>query len=198
MKTAKKSQANTFTYLVVAFIIILIACLKQPTLRSTLGIGNNRMWQELVDQINSDNQNVVQELWKFRDFYSRGTIYLQKNQELVIPDELSSALTFPNSFKPYLVYEAPKIRSVEGSISATDAVFFSKELLDTLGWELLTQTSNVQVIKAKNTNVALVIAVFDLETASTANGYLYFDMREKKFRESVIDKKWLVVSLVTL
>jgi len=198
MKINKKSCENIWAYLLVGLIIIVLSGLRQPTLRAWLQINNDTMWQTLVEQVNENNLTLGQDLWQFREFYSRGSIYLQKYQTLDVPEELSSIVSFPSSFQPYLLFKSPKIISIEGYAILVDSFFFSQTALSASQWELLLQTNTVQILTNKYTKIALIMAVFDPEVASTANGYLYFDMREELFRTSMQEKKWLVVSLVKL
>jgi len=67
-----------------------------------------------------------------------------------------------------------------------------------LGYQLTMQTATTQVITNQAKTDAVIIAVFDLEESGLANGYLHFDLRDELFKESLSNKKWLVVSLVKL
>ncbi|GIK83891.1 MAG: hypothetical protein BroJett025_05130 [Patescibacteria group bacterium] len=198
MNILKKSHANSTVYFVVGLLILVIAFIQQPTLRSWLGIGNTKMWNDLVQTVNSGSQSVAQDVWMFREFYSRGRIYLQKQQQFPIPEELSSTVSLPESFSPYLLFRSPKLVSIEGSFIQTDSLFFSEKYLKSLGWEMVAQSSSTQIVTSKDKTVALIISVFDIQEASTANGYLYFDLRDNTFAQAMNQKKWLTISLVSL
>lgn len=198
MKLNKKSQANTWIYFVTGLFIIAIAIIQQPTLRSQFGIGNHLLWQSLVTKVTQNHPTIVQEIWMFRDFYSRGTLHLQKQQEITIPHEISSVIRLPETLTPYLFFESPKIKSIEGSLNNAEAILFSQEVVNQPNWELLAQSDSVIILESQTNNTALIIGIFDLETAQTANGYLYFDLQKKSFKESMNNKRWLVISLVSL
>lgn len=198
MKIIKKSHVNILTYGLVCLIILVIAFIRQPSLRARLKINNNKMWQELLSNINLDNKTLPQDFWKFRDFYSRGEIYLQKNQEINIPESISSIVKVPESFDLYLLFVSPMLLSIEGNISENDQVFLSQQSINKLGYKLITQTATTQVISNQLMTNAVIISVFDLDEYGLANGYLHFDLRNDLFRESLNNKKWLVISLVAL
>lgn len=198
MKINKKSHVNILTYAFVGLIILTVAFIRQPTLHSILKFNNSKMWQDLLVNISLDNKTLPQDLWKFREFYFRGEIYLQKNQEIIVPQSISSIVRLPASFNSYLLFVSPMLLSIEGNISTKDQVFLSQRSIDELGYTLTMQTETTQVITNELMKNAIVISIFDFETYGLANGYLHFDLRDKLFKESLNDKKWLVVSLVDL
>jgi len=198
MKINKKSQVNILTYVLVCLIILAIAVIRQPTLRAWTKINNKQMWQELLVNINLNDETLPQDLWQFREFYSRGQIYLQKNQEISIPPSILAVVKLPDSFNPYLLFTSPMLLSIEGDISENDQVFLSPQSINELGYQLTMQTATTQVITNQAKTDAVIIAVFDLEESGLANGYLHFDLRDELFKESLSNKKWLVVSLVKL
>lgn len=197
MKSPQKSHANSWPFYLVGFIIIIVAFFKHPSIRSSFELGNSQMWGNLLIQTNDENQNFTQDFWKFREFYSKGTIYLQKYQDLLIPNDIIDVYALPNSFEKYLLFKSNNVVSIEGFVDPKSEVFvYEDNYLNR--WEVIKQTKTTQILKSKSQNVALVISKHNLDQASIANGYLHFDLRDKAFWSENQNKKWLVVCLVTL
>lgn len=199
MNRIKKSLPNIAVYLLATVLIIVIAIIKQPTLRSYFAIGNTEMWQKLITKVNESSPTIAQELWQFRDFYSRGTLHLAKNETIVVPRKILNTVALPDTFAPYLLFNSPRTLSVEGSIiEDTEITSLTKKISQDSSWNSIAQSNSVQIFESIDQKNALIIAVFDPQTASTANGYLYFDLRDEQFQKELSGKKWLSISLITL
>ena len=198
MNIFKKSQANVWLLCSVAIFITIIAVIRHPSIRPMLSYTSQQTWQDLIKTLENQSSTEAQDLWEFREFYSRGTVTLARYQTLQTPTEFPDVLKLPTSFMHHTAFSSSKIQSIEGSIESSEDVFFSKEDLRELPWQILLQTESVQIIGNTTETQALIIGVFDMETASTANGYLYFDWLNDDFKTQHENKKWLVVSLVTI
>jgi hypothetical protein len=196
MNLFKKSQAKTQVLLFTGLIIVVVAILRHPSIKTMLSSDSKQSWQKLIQVLESDNGLEAQNIWQFREFYSRGTIYLSKYQVLEVPSNISSNFEVPTSFVQHMSFNSNKIQSIEGSIDKAENVFFNKEDL-WQDWKITTQTDSVQIIE-QNKDKALIIGLFDMETAGQANGYLHFDLRDDNFKKAHENKKWLVVSYVKL
>lgn len=199
MNLLKKSQAKTWTFLFIGLLITVVAIFRHPSIKPMLSYDSQQTWQKLIRVLESDSKLEAQDLWKFREFYSRGTIYLSKYQDIGIPSDISSNFEVPGSFVQHLSFNSSKVQSIEGSLDASEAknVFFAKEDIREDDWEIVIQTDSVQVIE-QHKNKAVIIGLFDMETAGQANGYLHFDLRDDDFKKAHENKKWLVISYVKL
>lgn len=196
----KKSQAKVIAFFVASIVILSVAFLQHPSLKDVLfpSYHYQSSWQKLFVNLNSNNVVEAQVLWQFREFYSRGTISLAKFQNLSIPANISDVYQAPTSFIPYSLYVSDQIESIEGMVDTNVPIFFVNEELLDLGWIETFKSNNVQIIENKQTQMGLIIGLYDFQEASLANGYLYFDLRDENFQAENNNKKWLVVSIVNL
>ena len=81
MNPLKKSQAKNILLVLTTAIIIGVAFLRHPSLKPMLSFNSQQTWQGLFAKLESGEAQEAQELWVFREFFSRGTIYLAKNQD---------------------------------------------------------------------------------------------------------------------
>lgn len=198
MNALKKSSAKSIVFIITAVLISLIALFRLPSFKPMLSYTQHITWQDFILDVESGSDNEAQTLWEFREFYSRGIIYLSKFQELQIPETLTEFYTIPNSFVPHTLFHSDKIDSIEGFIDADTNPFLTQEDVHESGWAIHVQTDQIQIVRNHSETGFLIIATFDLETASQANGYLYFDMRDKNFAEEHKNKKWVVISFVKI
>lgn len=197
MNLHKKIHPNHVLLVSATIIIIVIAFLRHPSLKPMLSFNSQQTWNSLISNLESGPENEAQEIWIFREFFSRGTIYLSKYQELDVPSEISENFSVPESFDQQMSFVSGKVLGVEGTIDSTQKVFFNDEDLKGTGWEIYLQTENVQILEREKKE-AYIIGVFDMQTASEANGYLHFDYRDDDFKQANQNKKWLVVDYVQI
>jgi hypothetical protein len=178
------------TYLnftIVAILIISIALLRHPSLSSGYTLQKYIDNINTLDQLQSDDNSIkqAQELWKFREFYSRGEIVLSKYENITYPTIIAEFL--PESFDVYLLFSAKKTKSIEGTISTED-------------WNKLLSEydKGINFVKSEDGSNTIIIGLFDIESASKANGFLHFDLRNDEFKKNSENKMWLVVTMVRL
>ena len=200
MKLFKKSHAKVITFIIALLVIVIVAFLRHPSLKSFIfsSYNHQQSWKNLHETLSSNKISEAQNLWQFREFYSRGTIYLAKYQNLTVPTDISSNFQLPTSFIPHTLYLSDQIQSIEGTIDNNSPVFFTQENLPNIDWAETYKSEKIQIIENNKINSAIIIGVFNIEEASIANGYLYFDFRDEEFQTKNSNNKWLVVSVVNL
>jgi hypothetical protein len=203
MNRIKKSQAKYLVFFLTGFLIFILGILLHPTTRSLFPHYRTNLYNELIMDISSPRSEVsmVQDFWKFREFYSRGEITLAKHSEVTIPEQISSVMTVTEGFTPYLDFHSDKIVSVEGTLSNQDTILVPLEDLSTdkwEGWKLRADSSQYRVLENETEQKALIITRFELETASKANGFLHFELRDEEFVQEHASDVWVTISLVDL
>jgi len=203
MNRIKKSQAKYLAFFLTGFLIFSLALVLHPSIRSLFPQYRSNLFKELISTVSSpDSQTaLVQSFWEFREFYSRGNITLAKHTQITVPSKITSVILLPDEFTPYLAFNSNKITSIEGFVPSQIQILISKEALQTKtgeNWSLKANSSQYRVFVNQTNKKALIITRFDLETASKANGYLHFDLREDAFVQQHKDDVWVTISLVEL
>ncbi|PIR62032.1 MAG: hypothetical protein COY81_04210 [Candidatus Pacebacteria bacterium CG_4_10_14_0_8_um_filter_43_12] len=197
----KKANTRHLTqnrwFIIAACVVIVLALIRQPSLKTLWPVFGWYQWQQLKSSVQADQKLTAQQLWQFREFYSRGKISLFSNQKFDIPNQISTNFSLPTDFQPYLIFESKKTLSLEGfsSTAEINSLINQKISADS---SVVSSLPTTQIWQSKNDNVAYIVVSYSIPEAAQANGYLYFDLRAENFAQSVQGKQWLILTIVKL
>lgn len=194
----KDTKLTLYGLFIAAVILITITLFRHPSFRPMFSFTTQQNWSDFIVTLQNNPENEAQELWKFREFFDRGTIFLAKYQTLEIPTEIKEAYSFNENFEPHTVFISGKIKSIEGAVPTEQTVFLSEEQYKANNFEEHVKTDSVQVLINTQKTRAVVVSEFPIDVAQTANGYLHFDLRDSDVAKSYENKKWVVVSIIEI
>lgn len=194
----KDSKLTLYGLLAAGVLLLLVTLYKHPSFRPMFHFTTQQTWSKFLVEMQKGATNEAQEIWEFREFFDRGTIYLSKYQALEIPSKISDVYTFNQDFSPHTIFISGKIKSVEGTVPQDTEVFIEENPFVEIGWQERHKSEYVQIMINRTETLGLIIAQFPIELAQTANGYLHFDLRDVELVKQFENKKWVVISVVEI
>ncbi|MBI5045138.1 MAG: hypothetical protein HZC02_04375 [Candidatus Levybacteria bacterium] len=192
-KTQKiKTSHDNLMFFLIFGIILASFFLLNPKTSSFLKMDREKEWEMFMHTLIDDPIN-PQVFWKFREFYSYGSILYNKagiaNKNITsIPEEFLIPDAKNANNNPVLYFESNKIASVD---IITDAKTIDQVM--SIPKNTIKYDKNELVYQSgDNVTIAFIKSISDLRKV---NGYLDYDGKDKSMLEG---KKWLNLTRIKL
>lgn len=198
MKKQVVTYLQTHFPIIVTCLMVVIAIFFHPTINSTLLKPYRQVvFNNYFKTLSAHQPIAANDLWYFREFYSRGHFTLSKYDPEFVQTLSDQTFNLPATFQPYLVFQSDKITSVEGSIEplAVTSVINSPLFDD---YEIIAQSMFFKYGINRSNNTALLAQTYTIPDAAHANGFLLFDLRDEAIAQSLSQKHWLVLEKINL
>jgi hypothetical protein len=193
-----KNKKKLIVTLLFSFILFIAVIYNHPLFRPMFHFTTQQNWSDFTSVMRTLPDDEAQKIWDFNSFYDRTVVYLAKNQEILVPDQISQKYSFAPEFTAHTVFISGMLKSIEGAVEQSSIVFLTEDQITELRAEERIRTDNVQILYFSRTQEAMIIAEFPIDIAANANGYLYLDLKDSEIKKSYENKKWVVVTVLDI